>query len=128
MICRFLTMSGSRLLIAAGAGIILLAGGCTNQHRPKLQFAGKLISQNATCPASQGTLVLQNDQVMFSPSDGTWTLSGTSQTDKIFLTRSRPGFDHKLYITTLSATRSADHVIGTYTTPSCNYAVDLKQF
>ena len=76
----------------------------------------------------QGTLVVQKDQVIFSPADTTWTLAGTILGEKLQLTRSRPSFDHKLYTTTLTATLSNDRIIGTYSTPTCTYAVDLKQF
>lgn len=117
-----------RSIIAAGAAILLLTGGCSIQHRPKRQFAGKLLSPDPACPPLQGTLIIQNDQVIFSPADTTWTLTGKTFGEKLELTRSRPSFDHKLYVTTLKATLSTDHVVGTYSTPSCTYAVDLKQF
>ena len=117
-----------RSIMAASAAILLLTGGCSIQHRPKRQFAGKLLSPDAACPPMQGTLVAQNDQIIFSPADTTWTLTGTALGEKLQLTRSRPSFDHKLYATTLTAILSSDRVTGTYSTPSCTYAVDLKQF
>lgn len=117
-----------RSIIAAGTAILLLTGGCSVQHRPKRQFAGKLQSPNAACPPTRGTLIIQNDQVVFSPADTTWTLTGKMLGENLELTRSRPSFDHKLYATTLKATLSSDRVIGTYSTPSCTYTVDLKQF
>lgn len=117
-----------RLIMAASAAILLLTGGCSIQHRPKRQFAGKLQSSDAACPSTQGTLIIQNDQIIFSPADTTWTLTGKALGEKLEFTRSRPSFDHKLYATTLKATLSGDRVVGTYSTPSCTYAVDLKQF
>lgn len=117
-----------RPIMAASAAIILLTGGCTIQHRPKTQFAGKLLSSDLACPPTQGTLIIQNEQVVFSPADTTWTLTGKTFGEKLELTHNRPSFDHKLYITTLKATLSGDHVIGTYSTPSCTYTVDLRQF
>lgn len=117
-----------RPVIAASAALLLLTGGCSIQHRPKRQFAGKLLSPDAACPPTQGTLIVQNDQVIFSPADTTWTLTGIARGENLELTRNRPSFDHKLYATTLKATLSSDRVTGTYSTPSCTYAVDLKQF
>lgn len=117
-----------RSVIAAGAAILLLAGGCSIQHRPKRQFAGKLVSPDTACPPTQGTLIVQNDQAIFAPADTTWTLTGKALGEKLELTRSRPSFDHKLYATTLKATLSSERVTGIYSTPSCTYAVDLKQF
>lgn len=118
----------ARSIIAAGAAILLLTGGCTIQHRPKRQFAGKLVSTDAACPPTQGTLIVQNEQAVFAPADTTWTLTGKALGEKLELTHSRPSFDHKLYATTLKATLSSDRVSGTYSTPSCTYTVDLKQF
>ena len=117
-----------RSIVAASTAILLLAGGCSIQHRPKRQFAGRLQSSDAACQPTQGTLIVQNDQVVFSPADTTWTLTGKALSENLELTRSRPSFDHKLYVTALKATLSSDRVIGTYSTPSCTYAVDLKQF
>lgn len=117
-----------RPIIAAGAAIVLLTGGCSIQHRPKRQFAGKLLSSDTACPPTQGTLIVQNGQAIFAPADTTWTLTGKALGEKLELTRSRPSFDHKLYVTTLKATMSSDRVSGTYSTPSCTYTVDLKQF
>lgn len=117
-----------RSTLVAGAALLVLTGGCSIQHRPKRQFAGKLLSQDPACSPTQGTLVAQNDQIIFSPADTTWTLTGTLVGDRLELTRSRPSFDHKLYATALKATLSNDRVTGTYSTPTCTYAVDLKQF
>ena len=111
-----------------GVGCALLLGACSVQHRPKSQFAGKLTSTDPACPQTQGTLIIQNGQVVFTPADATWTLQGTATDDRINLERSRPSFDHKLYRTSLTATLSGDRVTGSYSTPSCTYAVDLGKF
>lgn len=117
-----------RSIIAASTATFLLTGGCSIQNRPKRQFAGKLVSTDVACPPTQGTLIIQNNQAIFAPADTTWILTGKTLGENLELTRSRPSFDHKLYVTTLKATLSSDHISGTYSTPSCTYTVDLKQF
>ncbi len=117
---------GAAFLSAVGLAVLL--GGCSIQYRPKLQFAGPLLSTDSICPAAQGTLVLQNGEAVFSPTDSTWTLRGPFDKGKLELTHSRPSFDHKTYLTSLTATLSDDRVIGTYRTQSCVYAVNLARF
>lgn len=120
--------SSIRAAVVGGVGTVLLLGGCSIQHRPKTQFAGQLTSTDAACPKTQGTLIVQNDQIVFSPADATWTLQGKSLNGKVEVTKSRPSFDHKLYTTTFAATLSEDRATGLYTTPFCTYTVDLTRF
>ena len=123
-----LPLANTAVSIIAGVGCVLLLTACTVQHRPKSQFAGKLTSTDPSCPQTNGILVVQNDQVVFTPTEATWTLQGKSVNGRIDLARSRPSFDHKLYSTTLTATQVNDRVSGTYSTPSCKYAVELNRF
>lgn len=116
------------LTVAAGVGLILFLGGCGIEYRAKNQFSGLLTSADAACPSSTGTLMIQNGDIVFSPADTTWTLRGKAVNGKIEAARERPSFDHKLYKTTLSLTLSQDRASGTYATPSCTYAADLKRF
>ena len=118
----------NHLAVPLRVGLALLLGGCGIHHRPKAQFSGSLTSDNTSCPASNGTLVIQNEEIVFSPADATWTLHGKTQNGEISAARERPGFDHKTYKTTLSLKLFDDRATGTYTTPSCNYAVALKRF
>ena len=113
---------------AVGVGFALLLGGCGIHHRPKTQFSGPLTSTDSACPASNGTLIIQNDEIVFSPADATWILRGKAVNGKIDATRERPSFDHKLYKTTVALELSEDRATGTYTTPTCTYAVALNRF
>ncbi len=100
------------------------------KQRAKLQWAGPLVAtvNVAQCPRTQGTLVLQNTQVIFAPDDGTWTLAGTVRSNTIEAARSRSLPNHQVYATELRASWTGNKVQGTYTTPICTYTVDLTRF
>ena len=108
--------------------ICIATTACSVQHRPKLQFSGELTSPSASCPTLHGTLVIQRGDVVFAPSEGTWTLEGKVVGSVVEASRSRPSFDHKIYTTTLAASVSDTKAVGTYVTPTCTYAVDLTAF
>lgn len=101
--------------------------GCSIQHRPKMQYSGPLTSTSASCPKTQGTIVIQQGQVVFSPDEGTWTLEGEADSSGLIARHSRPSFDHKTFATELKATSTELKVVGTYTTPACTYAVNLTR-
>ena len=65
---------------------------------------------------------------MFAPDDSTWTLDGKAVGATVQASRSRPSFDGKTYATELKATLTETQARGTYTTPTCTYAVDLARF
>ena len=101
---------------------------CSVEHRPKLQYSGRLTSTVASCPEAHGTLVIQRDAAVFAPDDGTWTLEGKVAGTVVQASRSQPSFDHKTYSTALKATLTATKATGTYVTLNCTYAVDLTKF
>ncbi len=117
-----------RRALASSLWLAMATTGCSIQHRPKLQYSGQLTSTNVACPKTHGTLVIQRGEVVFAPDDGTWTLDGKLIGSTVEASRSRPSFDHKLFATELKATLTDTQATGTYTTPTCTYAVDLTRF
>ena len=116
------------LALASSLCLCMAATGCGVQDRPKAQFSGPLTSASPSCPKSRGTLVIQRDEVVFTPTEGTWTLRGHAVGASVEATQTRPSFDHKTFATRLTATVTNTRATGTYTTPDCTYAVDLTRF
>lgn len=108
--------------------ICIATTACSVQHRPKRQYSGDLTSAGASCPKLHGTLIVQRDDVVFTPNEGTWTLEGKAVGNVVEASHSRPSFDHKTYDTALKATLSDTKAVGTYVTPTCTYTVDLTAF
>ena len=73
-------------------------------------------------------MILREGEVVFSPADTTWVLSGHAVNNRIEAVRSSPGVNHITYTTRLNATLNEARITGTYTTSTCNYAVQLTQF
>ena len=107
--------------------IYVATTGCSIQNRAKVQYSGQLTSTSTACPKTHGTLVIQAGDVVFTPNDSTWTLDGKAIGSSVQASRSRPSFDHKLFATELKATMTEGRAIGTYSTPTCTYAVDLAR-
>jgi hypothetical protein len=116
------------LAVASSLYICVATTGCSIQHRPKLQYSGQLTSTSSSCPKTRGTLIIQRDDVVFAPDDGTWTLDGKVSGSAVSASNSRPSFDHKTFATELKGTMTDKQVLGTYSTPSCTYTVDLTRF
>ncbi len=114
--------------LASSLCLCMATGGCSIAYRPKAQYSGPLTSASPACPNIRGTLVIQRDDVVFTPGEGTWTLEGKAVGPTVQASRSRPSFDHKTFATQLQATVTDTKAIGTYTTPDCTYAVDLTRF
>ena len=108
------------------AAALIAVAACSVQTRSKQQFAGKLHAPN--CPETDAALVIQDGTVLFTPDNGTWILSGRAANGQIQAAASRPGVDHHLYVTELKGTMTDTTIQGSYTTPSCNYTVDLTRF
>lgn len=99
------------------------------KDRPEMRWIGALTpaANPARCPASRGVLVLRGSQFTFAPDEGTWVLEGKANADALNATRTRPGADHKPFTTELKARWTDTSVKGTYTTPFCDFAVDLER-
>ena len=72
--------------------------------------------------------MVQSGEVVFAPDDGTWTLEGKAAGSTVEASRSRPSFDNKTFSTELKATLTDTQARGTYSTPTCSYAVNLTRF
>ena len=115
-------------VLASSLCICIATTGCSIENRPKLQYSGQLTSDSSSCPRTNGTLVIQQGKVVFAPDDGTWTLDGTLNGASVEADKSRPSFDHKIFATDLKATVTDTKALGTYSTPTCKYNVDLTRF
>lgn len=87
-----------------------------------------MTSTDASCPSTKATLTANDTDAVFSPSEGTWTLSGQIRDGKVEFTRSRPGVEHRTYSTALNARIVGDVVSGTYRTPACTYSVAMTAY
>ncbi len=118
----------SLTLRAALAAASLSLVSCSVRGRSLHRYAGTLTSADVACPSTKATLTANDADAVFSPSEGTWTLSGRVQDGSLTATRSRPGVEHRTYATTLDARVTETAVTGTYRTPTCNYAVALTAY
>jgi hypothetical protein len=114
-----------RLLLA----LPLLAIGCDVHSRPQLRWVGQVTPTTSApgCTATRGVLLMRQNDVVFTPDEGTWTLYGNAKPGALTAAASRIGADKKPYDTSLDATWTEAAVNGTYTTPRCSYKVTLTR-
>ncbi len=119
-------MTRSRAAIA----IPLALAACSVQDRPEMRWIGAVtpVANPARCPPSRGVLILRGPQFTFAPDEGTWVLAGTTNSAALNAKRARPGADHKPFETELHAEWTDTAVTGTYTTPLCDFVLDLKRY
>jgi len=80
------------------------------------------------CSKTEGLLVLRENEVAFAPDQGAWVLNGTAAPDgSILAEHGHQTSSSTSYITTFQGHWTEDAVTGTYTTPRCTYAVDLRR-
>ena len=92
-------------------------------------FGDMMPDQTApSCPPGRASLVLRRAAALFTPDEGTQTLSGTVTPDgMVTATRSMTGADKKPYTVALTAQVKDGLVTGTYATPRCRYTVRLRR-
>ena len=80
------------------------------------------------CPPGQASLVLRRAAALFTPNEGTQTLTGTVAPDgTVTATRNTIGADKKPYVATFAAHVEYGSITGTYATPRCRYTVRLRR-
>lgn len=80
------------------------------------------------CQPGRASLVSTRDAVLFTPNEGTQTLTGTiTPARTVTAERTTTGTDKKPYVMTLAARIEDGVVTGTYATPRCRYAVRLTR-
>jgi hypothetical protein len=105
--------------------MLLILAGCAGEQTAT--YAGDLTPTSGTCdPPGRAMLVRHGRYVQFTPRQGVLILDGqASAAGQVTASLTMPGADRKPYHLALSAQLTATAVNGTYTTPSCRYAVSL---
>lgn len=81
---------------------------------------------NPACPNTRGIAQVKANALIFAPDEGTWILEGAvTPNGAVTASHTRQGANKRSYITHLAATLTPESLVGTYTTPSCTYAVRL---
>ena len=109
--------------------LLIPLGACTQSAGVSGRWIGPLTATppNSACPETRGIAQIKANALIFAPDEGTWTLTGTlDPSGTVTATRTRPGADKKPYTTRLAATLTPQALTGTYTTPTCAYAVQLS--
>ncbi len=110
--------------------LLLLAGCASPPASTDGQWFGDMMPDQAApnCSPGRASLVLRGDAALFTPNEGTQTLTGTITPEgMVTATRSTLAADKKPYIVTLAAHVQGGLISGTYATPRCRYTVKLHQ-
>lgn len=80
------------------------------------------------CAASRASLIVNRGAALFTPDEGTWTLTGTATPDgAISAERSGSAANKQPFPTRMQARWEGDHINGTYKTPRCSFTFGLRQ-
>ena len=113
--------------------ILLLAlAACANPGR---RYVGPLTPEqpSAQCRPATATLVLRGDSAVFTPDEGTWSLSGLVEDNRLQAERAAQGASRSAtrgaartdYMTAVDARWTAEGATATYTTPRCTFRATM---
>ena len=111
-------------LVAKHLAVTTLLLTACSQTTPNLRYTGTLTpaKPSPSCQPSRATLTLRDGQVVFTPNEGIWILTGTAQPGGTLTAQHAAiGADKKPFSTTLTATWSPTTAEGTYLTPRCTF-------
>jgi hypothetical protein len=111
---------------AAAAAILLVAASCA--EGPPHEYSGKLTPIAGTCdPPGRAILTRTDNQIQFVPRDGVVILPGTiGASGQIEAALALRGTDRAASKLQFIGQLRGPRVAGTYTTPRCQYSVDLS--
>ena len=101
--------------------VLLLLAGCA---RPGQRYAGPLTPEapSAQCRPSTATLALRDDDAVFTPDEGTWSLTGPTTGQTLKANRDGPRGDYR---TRVEASWDGAQATGTYLTSRCTFRFTL---
>ena len=103
---------------------VLLLAACAAPATPTLRFIGTLTPAvpSDACRASGASLVLRDGVALFTPDEGTWSLTGTATAGgDVTAERTASGADKKPYATRLNARWTPEAATGEDLTPRCTF-------
>ena len=100
--------------------LLLLSSACAS---PGQRYVGTLTPDvpSPTCRPSRASLVLRDGAAVFTPDEGTWTLTGPTSGRTLTADRASRGADRTPYTTRVQAQWDGTTATGTYTTPRCTF-------
>lgn len=110
--------------------LLLLAACASPTASTDGEWLGDMTPDQASpgCPPGRASLVSKRAAALFTPNEGTQTLTGTITPEgTVTAIRSTTGADKKPYTVTLAARIGNGSITGTYATPRCRYTVRLHQ-
>jgi len=110
--------------------LLLLLAACATPTTPNARYAGTNTptAPSELCKPGRAALVLHDGQIIFTPDETTWSLTGTAAAAGAFQAeRTGHGANKQPYPTRLAGTWTEHAATGTYTTPRCTYAVQLAR-
>ena len=115
--------------------LMLLAACSSGATGPSGRWIGSLAPATPApeCPPVRGVAQAKDGHLLFAPNEGTWVLDGTAAPDgTVTAEHTRPAVgrqsgNRQPYVTRLTGTWTPTTLDGTYTTPSCTYAVRLTR-
>lgn len=101
--------------------LLLLVAACA---RPDQRYAGPLTPDipSAQCRPGTATLALRDGTAVFTPDEGTWSLTGPAASQTLRADRNAPRGDYK---TRVEARWDGAQATGTYTTSRCTFHFTL---
>ena len=110
--------------------LLLLAACGTPASSPEGRWFGPMTPDagQPACTASRASLILNRGAALFTPDEGTTSLTGTTTPDG-FITAERAGTgaNKQPYVTRMQAHWEGDHINGTYKTPRCTFTFGLRR-
>lgn len=100
--------------------LLLLLSACA---LPGQRYVGTLTPEvpSPACRPSRASLVLRGGAAVFTPDEGTWTLTGPTTGNSLTAERATRGADRTPYATRVQAQWDGANATGTYTTPRCTF-------
>ena len=100
--------------------LLLLLSACAS---PGQRYVGTLTPEvpSDTCRPSRASLVLRGGAAVFTPDEGTWSLTGPTAGATLAAERATRGADRTPYVTRVQAQWDGAAATGAYTTPRCTF-------